>query len=78
MRLTLPEELLRFVQDRVAVDGYASAGAYLRDLIAKAQREWERQVFEQELVDALRKGDFIEVTPTFWRDLRRKVADASR
>lgn len=73
--ISLPEPLHAFVEAKAAADGHGDASAYVRALIAEAQRASLRAEVEEKLlagVEALDQGQGRELTPADWEQLRDK------
>jgi antitoxin ParD1/3/4 len=76
--LSLPEELHQFVLERVASGQYASPSDYVGQLVQADQKQRARAELERLLKEGLESGPPIPVTPEFWADLRREIADHQR
>jgi hypothetical protein len=71
MNIALPEALLDWVAKQTAQGGFASADAFVEDVLC---REQQRQILENRLLASLASGPPIEVTPSFWQQ-RRQVLE---
>jgi antitoxin ParD1/3/4 len=74
MTLSVPDELMAFIEDQVAVGGYASANEFLRDLIRDAQKHRARLELESKLLEGL-QGPLVEMTREDWESIRRQALD---
>ena len=73
MNISLPESLREFVAER-ATGRFGSASEYVRELIRADQREATREKLEALLIEGLKSGDPVRVTPEFWEQKRRELA----
>ena len=81
MNISLPEEMKDFVEQQVSTRGYSSASEYVRELVRADQKLKAKEQLQSLMLDSLRSGDPIEVTPRMWDDLRgtlRKHAKARK
>lgn len=77
MNVSLPESLRKFAEERAA-KGYSSVSEYFRVLLREDQKRLAQERLEQLLLEGLDSGEPIEVTPEFWRDLRKEVSERVR
>jgi antitoxin ParD1/3/4 len=76
LNVSLPEELSRFIDEKVATGEYGTAGDYIRTLIRQAQeRERDDARLKALLLEGLDSGPGIEVTPEFWKELRAEAME---
>jgi antitoxin ParD1/3/4 len=75
MNIALPEEMKRFVQDRVAEGGYSSVSEYVRDLIRADQRRKVAERIDALLIQGMDSGEPILVTPECWEAKKRKLTE---
>lgn len=74
LNISLPEPMKAFVETQVHEGLYGSASDYIRALIrADFQRKTQADL-EQKLLAALERGDYQEVTPELFEQLRARVA----
>jgi antitoxin ParD1/3/4 len=81
MNISLPEQMKDFVEQQVSTRGYSSASEYVRELVRADQKLKAKEQLESLMLDSLRSGNPIEVTPRMWDDLRgtlRKQAKARK
>ena len=74
MNISLPKPLKEFVEDQVRTGGYSSASEYVRELIRRAQKEHSEEEIERVLLEGLKSGEPITVTPEYWEKKRAKLA----
>lgn len=72
MILTLPEEMMTFLETQAIREGHASAEASLLALIRDAQRQQARRVLEVMLREGL-EGRAVEMTHDDWQSIRREA-----
>ena len=81
LHISLPDNLKRYVEQRVADGGYGNTSEYIRDLIRQDREERRRQAQRHlealllEGVESLERGETVEVTPEFWAEFRRDARD---
>lgn len=63
MNISLPDAMKAFVDTQVNGGGYSSASEYVRELVRAEQRRQAREAMEVELLEALKSGNPVEVTP---------------
>jgi Arc/MetJ-type ribon-helix-helix transcriptional regulator len=74
--VTLPEDVVIFVEAQVAARRLAGPSEYLQALIAGAQKEQEQAELEVRFAEAIRaveRGDPNPLSPNDWERLRRRV-----
>lgn len=73
--ISLPEPMQAFVEAKATAEGHGDASAYVRALIAEAQKASLRAEIEDMLlvgVDALEHGQGRELTTADWEGLRNR------
>jgi antitoxin ParD1/3/4 len=75
MNISLPDEMKAFVEEQIAVEGYASASEYLRALIREAQKRRAKQALEERFREALESGPATPMTKEDWAALRREAME---
>jgi len=76
LNVSLPEDLYRFIDEKVASGEYGTAGEFVRSLIRQAQeRERDDARLEALLLEGLDSGPGDEVTPEFWKELRAEAME---
>jgi antitoxin ParD1/3/4 len=74
MNLSLPDEMIAFVEARVAQDGYASASEYLRALIREDQKRRAKRELEAKLLEGL-QGPAIVLDQAEWDSIEREALE---
>jgi len=74
MNISLPMPLKEFVEAQVRAGGYSSASEYVRELIRRAQKEHSDEELERLILEGLKSGEPITVTPEYWEKKRAKLA----
>jgi antitoxin ParD1/3/4 len=74
LNITLPEELERYLEERVAEGGYGSPGDYVRALIREDQERRAREMVDRLLLEGLESEPDL-VTPEYLADLRREAKE---
>jgi antitoxin ParD1/3/4 len=77
MNIALPESMKSFVQERVAEGGYSSVSEYVRELIRADQKRRMEERIDSLLLEGLRSGEPIEVTPEFWEQRKQRLKERS-
>lgn len=75
MNIALPESMKAFVQERVSEGGYSSASEYVRELIRADQKRRAEERIDALLLEGLDSGETIAVTPDYWEEKKRKLAE---
>jgi antitoxin ParD1/3/4 len=75
MNIALPETMKHFVQERVTEGEYSSASEYVRDLIRADQKRRAEERIDALLLEGLDSGQPIPVTPEYWEEKKRKLAE---
>lgn len=73
MNISLPESMKAWVDEQVAAGGYGTASEFFRQLIRDAQQQRLREQIDTKLLEALESGDPVEVTPEYWKKLRKEA-----
>jgi antitoxin ParD1/3/4 len=74
LTISLPDSLKEFVEAEVRTKGYGNVSEYVRGLLREAQAKEGETRLEALLLEALSKGKDIDVSPDFWKELRRDAA----
>ena len=72
MNISLPDEMLLFIEARMADEGFASASESLGGLVRKAQRRRASKDLETKLLRGL-QGPAVEMTREDWDSIRREA-----
>jgi len=73
MNISLPEPMRQFVEQQVKTRGYSSASEYVRELVRADQKCKAKEQLEALMLESIRSGDAIEVTPKMWEELRSTI-----
>jgi len=73
LNISLPESLREWIDAVVANGGYGNASEYLRELIREDRKRRDEERLEHLLLEGLESGAPVEVTPEFWKQLRKDV-----
>ena len=63
----------QFVEQRIEAGDYSSASEYVRELLRADQKRQAREELENVLLNSLKSGDPIEVTPAMIEDVRQRL-----
>ncbi|WP_165067885.1 ribbon-helix-helix domain-containing protein [Paludisphaera rhizosphaerae] len=63
MNLSLPDEMMAFIEAQAALGGHASAAEYVQALIREAQKRTAKQELEAKLREGMESGPATEMTP---------------
>jgi antitoxin ParD1/3/4 len=77
INISVPDEMMAFVEAQMAEEGYASASEYLRELIRDAQKRRAKQELEAKLLEGLH-GPVAEMTRNEWKSIEREARDGLR
>ena len=75
LQITLPEEMLIFVEAQATAGGLAGPAEYLQSLIAAAQEEQQRVDLDRRFADAVRalqSGESNPLSPDDWQRLQQR------
>jgi antitoxin ParD1/3/4 len=73
MNISLPDPMKQFIDEQVSTGDYSSVSEYIRELVRADQKRKAKDHLEMVLLDALRSGDPIELTPERWEELRQNI-----
>jgi antitoxin ParD1/3/4 len=73
MNISLPDPMKQFVEQRIEAGDYSSASEYIRELLRADQKRQAREELENVLLNSLKSGDPIEVTPDMIEDVRQRL-----
>lgn len=71
MNISLPDEMKRFVDARIASDGYGTSSEYIRELI---RRDRERQQFRQYLQQGMNAKSAGRMDAAYFASLHKRAA----
>jgi antitoxin ParD1/3/4 len=75
MNVALPKSMKAFVHERASEGGYSSVSEYVRELIRADQKRWIEERIDALLLDGHAGGEPVELTPEYWEQKRRTLAD---
>jgi putative addiction module CopG family antidote len=75
LSIPVPRALQDFIKERVSSQGFHTVSEYIRALIRADQERVARQSLEAELLQAVERGDYRQVTPEFWKRLEAIARD---
>jgi antitoxin ParD1/3/4 len=78
MNISLPESLKEYVKERVEEEHYSTPSDYVRSLIREDQKQRDEKKLEQMLLEGLKSGPPIEMTPREWKRLWAEARTASK
>lgn len=78
MNISLPEHLKEYVDKQVDSGKYTSVSEYMRELVRLDQKSREREKIEMQVLEGLRSGDTVDLTPKMIEELRRKLRNRKR
>jgi antitoxin ParD1/3/4 len=78
MNISLPDSLKEYVKERVEEEHYSTPSDYVRSLIREDQKQRDEKKLEQMLLEGLRSGPPIEMTPREWKRLWAEARAASK
>jgi antitoxin ParD1/3/4 len=73
MNISLPDSLRRWVEQRVATEGYGTTSEYFRALVREDQKRLAREKLDRKLLAAIESGRATEMTPRDWAHIRSTV-----
>ncbi len=71
LELSLPDDMMAFMERQAAELGLDSAGEYLRTIIGELQRRKAKRDLEAKLLEGL-QGPTVLMTREDWDDMRRE------
>ena len=72
MNVSMPQAMRTFVSDRIT-GRFGNTSEYIRDLIRRDQKEAAKEELEKLLLEGVRSGESVEVTPDDWAEIRDEV-----
>jgi antitoxin ParD1/3/4 len=73
LHISLPEELKRYVQERVTADGYSNPSDFVRALIREDRRRRAQEHVEGLLIAGLDSGEARPLDDSEWSSIRQEV-----
>jgi antitoxin ParD1/3/4 len=75
LNVSLPRPQREFVEAEAARSGCTTTSEYVRRLIHDAQKRAAHDELERKLLEGLRSGAPIEITPEYWERKRKELVD---
>lgn len=72
LNISLPQTLKDFVEEQVERGGYSTPSEFIRELLRDSQKRRAEDRLEALLLEGLKSGDPVEITPEFWE--RKRLA----
>ncbi|MBI4584321.1 MAG: type II toxin-antitoxin system ParD family antitoxin [Planctomycetes bacterium] len=72
LNVSLPENMRKWIEARVAEGRFSSASEYLRSLVREDQKRTADEQLEKLLLEGL-ESTSTEMTPEDWKEIRREV-----
>lgn len=73
MDISLPDDMLAFVETQAAREGFGTASEYLCSVIRDVQERHARRALEAKLRESLESGPAEPMTREEWDEMERKV-----
>ena len=73
LNISLPQSLKDYVEDRVETGGYSTPSEYVRELLRQDHNRRAAQELEALLLDGLKSGDPIQISPEYWETKRKQL-----
>jgi antitoxin ParD1/3/4 len=78
LNVSMPREMKKYVQKRVASGGYGNTSEYVRDLIRAEQKARAKAELEALLLEGINSGPATEMTKEDWERLRERVRQRAK
>jgi antitoxin ParD1/3/4 len=75
MNISLPDSLKEYVKERVEEESYSTPSDYVRSLIRDDQKRRDEKRLEQMLLEGLKSGKKIHMTPKEWKKLWEEAGE---
>ena len=75
LNISLPQTLKDYVEAQVKAGGYSTPSEYLRELLRQDQKQRAEERLEALLLEGLKSGEPIEITPEYWENKRRQLIE---
>ena len=75
LNVSLPRTQRAFVESEASRSGCTTSSEYIRRLIHEAQRRAAQEELELRLIAGLESGECVAVTPEYWDQKRRELAE---
>lgn len=74
-RVELPDDVARFMRERMAEEGHNDASAYIESLVMADLSREDRRRLEKELIESIESGPPMPMDDAYWERLRRFARD---
>jgi antitoxin ParD1/3/4 len=78
MNISLPDPMKQYVEEQVSAGGYSSASEYVRELVRADQKRKDKDQLEQVLIQSLRSGEAIDITPEMLEGVRKRLRSRAK
>jgi antitoxin ParD1/3/4 len=75
IQISLPDELMDFIEEEVKLGAYSDADEYLEDLVAFAKEDKARSSLEALLIEGLESGPAEPMTDQDWESMRARIRE---
>jgi antitoxin ParD1/3/4 len=72
------DPMKQYVEEQVSAGGYSSASEYVRELVRADQKRRDKDQLEQVLIQSLRSGEAIDITPEMLDDVRKRLRSRAK
>ncbi len=77
MKIEVPDSLKTWLEQQARFDDHPSVDAFVASVLHDKKRR-QQEAIDQALREALESGDFVEITPEWWAERRRKLEAATK
>jgi antitoxin ParD1/3/4 len=78
MKISLPQEMRRFLAEQIASGAYSDLSDYIGSLIRADQNRKARESIESLVEEGVKSGPPISVTPEYWSRKRRQLRTSQK
>ena len=75
LNISLPVTMKDFVERQVQENGFSTPSEYIRSLVRDDQKRRVDEKFDELLLEGLKSGDGIEITPEYWEKKRAQLLE---
>ncbi|SUS07766.1 Transcriptional regulator [uncultured Defluviicoccus sp.] len=75
LHISLPEELKRYVQERVAAEAYSNPSDFVRALIREDRKRRGQEHLEALLLEGLESGEAQPLDEAEWASVRQEIEE---
>jgi Arc/MetJ-type ribon-helix-helix transcriptional regulator len=73
LTISLPDDTLKFLEQKAREGGHASVDAYVGAVLHAIRLDEAKRKFEAKIQEAIDSGPAVPLTPEFWVDLEREI-----